>query len=195
MGMGVFISAYELLLEVELYEDCILSLFLGGRASQAEKLASETLAKSKISSPGILCLLGDIKKDHTFYIRAWEESNHKFARAMRSLGRFHFFQSDFQKSIDCYEKALAINRLYQDAWFTLGCAYMRIQDWKNAVYAFGNSISIDDQNAEGWCNIASCQMQAGKPKEAIVCLEQALKQKRKSWQIWENYLIMCIDTL
>ena len=95
MGMGVFISAYELLLEVELYEDCILSLFLGGRASQAEKLASETLAKSKISSPGILCLLGDIKKDHTFYIRAWEESNHKFARAMRSLGRYHFFQNEF----------------------------------------------------------------------------------------------------
>jgi hypothetical protein len=35
-SMGVFISAYELLLEVELYEDCILCLFLGGRATQAE---------------------------------------------------------------------------------------------------------------------------------------------------------------
>ena len=35
-GMGVFISAYELFLEIELYEDCILSLFLGGRATQAE---------------------------------------------------------------------------------------------------------------------------------------------------------------
>jgi Tfp pilus assembly protein PilF len=58
---------------------------------------------------------------------------------------------------------------------------MRMQDWKNAVYAFGVSISIDDQSAEAWCNIASCQMQAGKEKEAIVCLEQALKQKRKSW--------------
>jgi Tfp pilus assembly protein PilF len=43
------------------------------------------------------------------------------------------------------------------------------------VFAFGVSISIDDQNAEAWCNIASCQMQAGKEKEAIMCLEQALK--------------------
>lgn len=33
MDMGVFISAYELLLEVELFEDCILALFLGGRAT------------------------------------------------------------------------------------------------------------------------------------------------------------------
>jgi hypothetical protein len=95
MGMGVFISAYELLLEVELYEDCVLSLFLGGRASQAEKLASETLTKSKVASPGILCLLGDIKKDRTYYLRAWEESSHKNARAMRSLGRYHFFQGDY----------------------------------------------------------------------------------------------------
>jgi hypothetical protein len=48
---------------------------------------------------------------------------------------------------------------------------MRSQDWKNAVYAFGVSISIDDQSGEAWCNIASCQMQDGKEKEAIVCLE------------------------
>ena len=33
MMIGVFISAYELLLEVELWEDCILSLFMGGRSS------------------------------------------------------------------------------------------------------------------------------------------------------------------
>lgn len=37
-------------------------------------------------------------------------------------------------------------------------------------------------------------MQDGKEKEAIVCLEQALKQKRKSWQIWENYIQLCCET-
>jgi tetratricopeptide (TPR) repeat protein len=113
---------------------------------------------------------------------------------MRSLGRYHFFQQDYKKAIECYERALSINRLYADSWFTLGCSYMRSADWKNAIYSFGTSISIDDQNAEGWCNIASCYMQQDKSKEAIVCLEQALKQKRKSWQIWENYIILCLDT-
>lgn len=33
MTIGVFISAYELLSEVELWEDAILSLFMGGRSS------------------------------------------------------------------------------------------------------------------------------------------------------------------
>jgi Flp pilus assembly protein TadD len=48
---------------------------------------------------------------------------------------------------------------------------MRTRDWQNAVFAFGNSISIDDQNPEAWCNLASCQMQQEKLKEAMLCLE------------------------
>ena len=28
----------------------------------------------------------------------------------------------------------------------------------------------------------------------MLCLEQALKQNRKSWKIWENYIIMCLET-
>ena len=90
MNMGVFISAYELLLEVELYEDCILCLFMGGRSTQAEQLAQDRISSDK-SSPMILCLLGDIKKDHKFYEQAWEKSNGKSARAMRSLARYYFF--------------------------------------------------------------------------------------------------------
>ena len=37
-------------------------------------------------------------------------------------------------------------------------------------------------------------MQQDKLKEALLCLEQALKQNRKNWKIWENYLIMCLET-
>jgi len=39
--MGVFVSAYELLLQVELYEDAILAMFLCGRKTQAEELADK----------------------------------------------------------------------------------------------------------------------------------------------------------
>lgn len=38
-------------------------------------------------------------------------------------------------------------------------------------------------------------MQQDKLKEAMICLEQALKQNRKSWKIWENYLLMSLETL
>ena len=155
MKMGVCVSAYEMLREVELYEDCILAMFMAGRISMAEELANERISLCA-NQPTILCLLGDIKKEPSYYTQAWEVSSQTCARAMRSLARSHYFTGQYALAIECYEKALAINKLYPESWFTLGCAYMRIEDFKNAVYAFGVTISIDDQNAEAWCNIATC---------------------------------------
>jgi hypothetical protein len=39
IAVGVFVSAYELLREVELYEDCISAMFMAGRSGLAEKMA------------------------------------------------------------------------------------------------------------------------------------------------------------
>jgi hypothetical protein len=39
MSIGVYVSAYEILRDVELYEDCILAMFMSGRATLAENLA------------------------------------------------------------------------------------------------------------------------------------------------------------
>ena len=88
--------------------------------------------------------MGDMKKDESFYERAWEESGHKCARAMRSLGRALFFKSKYVEAIECFNKGLAINRLYSDAWFTCGCAHMRLEQFDKAIYAFGNVVSIDE---------------------------------------------------
>lgn len=38
-------------------------------------------------------------------------------------------------------------------------------------------------------------MRIDKFKEAILCLEQALKYNRKNWKIWENYIILSIESL
>jgi tetratricopeptide (TPR) repeat protein len=85
-----------------------------------------------------------MKRDVAYYQRAWDESGQKFARAMRSIARTHYFTGEYRKAVECYEKALAINKLYADAWFTMGCAYMRLEEWKGAVFAFGTAISIDE---------------------------------------------------
>lgn len=120
---------------------------------------------------------------------------HRNARSMRSLGRALYFKGEFVKSAECYEKALAISRLYPDAWFTLGCTYMRLEDFQQAIYSFGVSISITESNCEAWSNIATCYMRQDKFKEAVMCLEQALKHNRKSWKLWENYIILSLETM
>ena len=84
-----------------------------------------------------MCLVGEMKRDHTWFENAWEYSNHRCSKAMRMLGRYYFFENKFEKSIECYDKSLEINRLYPDVWFTKGCAHMRIEDFKNEIFSFG----------------------------------------------------------
>lgn len=81
-SLGMFMSAYELLQDVELNEDAIKCLYMGGRQTDAIKKADALLEKYKKSGTkgtmkyaNLLCMLGDIKKEPEQYELAWLESN------------------------------------------------------------------------------------------------------------------------
>ena len=75
----MFMSAYELLNQVELNEEAVRCLFIAGRQTEAMKAAEACLKKfesqpSKMESlvyANLLCMLGDIKRDYTLYEKAW----------------------------------------------------------------------------------------------------------------------------
>ena len=48
------------------------------------------------------------------------------------------------KAIEYYLKALKINPLFPNVWFTLGCIYMQKTMWNEAIKAFSTSVQIDD---------------------------------------------------
>lgn len=143
----------------------------------------------------LLCLMGEMKNDYTYFERAWQESKFKCAKAMRMLGRHYFFKQDWDKCVECYDKALSINKLYPEIWFAKGCAHMRQEDYKNAIFSLGTVVSIDNRKVEAWANIANCYITTGRPFEAVTCCEQALKCTWKAWRIWGNFIIFSMDTL
>lgn len=71
--MFMYMSAYEMLKEVELSEEAIKCLYMAGRETQAMELANDTLEKYKKldeTDPkyaNMLCMMGDIKRDFKFY--------------------------------------------------------------------------------------------------------------------------------
>mmetsp|Transcript_6770 Transcript_6770/g.11371 ORF Transcript_6770/g.11371 Transcript_6770/m.11371 type:complete len:176 (+) Transcript_6770:181-708(+) len=158
----------------------------------AEKYLME---EKKIKNFNVMCLMGEMKRDHTYFEKAWEESGHRCSKAMRQLGRYHFFENNYDKAIECFEHSLKINRLYPDSWFTLGCAYMRKEDFKNAIFCFGTVVSLDDRKVEAWANISNCYIVQKKYFEAVQCCEQAIKINRKAWKIWNNYILFSFETL
>jgi tetratricopeptide (TPR) repeat protein len=143
---------------------------------------------SSLKYASMLCMMGDVRRDTSWYTKAWEVSEQKCARAMRSLARAHFFKNELELAVECYEKAFKINQLYPRELFTCGCAYMKLQKYEKAIYTFGISISIDERDAEAWGNIANCYMALNKISEALQCTENALKINRRSWRLWHNLI-------
>ena len=107
------------------------------------------------SSPVFQALLGDIRQDPELWERAWEVSNHRYSRAMRTLARYHFKQGNFENAAECFRKALSVNSLFESAWFTLGCASMHIEDWEEAQRAFARCVALDSDNGEAWNNLSA----------------------------------------
>jgi tetratricopeptide (TPR) repeat protein len=188
-SIGVYLSAFDLFNELDFYEDAAQCMVVSGKITQAEKYIDKVISEQGETSQ-IYCLLGDLKRKDEYYEKAWELSKHRNARAMRSLGMMKFQRGLVDESIECLKKALDINKLYPSSWYTLGCAYVKKEQFEKAIFAFGNVVSYDESHGEAWSNIASAYMQLGKLKEAQSCLEHAVKSCRENWKIWENLIML-----
>lgn len=137
--------------------------------------------------PRLWCALGDLNSDDTYYEEAWERSNHRSARAQRSLARSANRRSEFDVCAQHWEMALQLNPLYAEGWFSLGWAYMKTKDYTKAMSALTRAAQMDAENGEAWNNLAAVHMHLEHWPEAFVALNEAVKYKRESWQTWENF--------
>ncbi|KAL8725412.1 MAG: hypothetical protein Q9166_007369 [cf. Caloplaca sp. 2 TL-2023] len=110
-------------------------------------------------APRLFCILGDLEKSPSAYEKAWEISNHRYARAQRSLGKYYFGQGDLQKADEAYAKSLKVNALNHATWFSLGCVRLQTENWTGAVDAFSRAIQIEEKDAESWSNMAAALIQ------------------------------------
>lgn len=118
-------------------------------------------------APRLFCILGDIDTDPTMYERAWEVSDHRYARAQRSLARHYLTMKPpaLEKAEEAYRKSLHINRLNHSAWFALGCVQLELQRWEDAIDSFTRTVQIDDTDAEAWSNLAASILRSPQPDE------------------------------
>ncbi|KAL8711849.1 MAG: hypothetical protein Q9220_003793 [cf. Caloplaca sp. 1 TL-2023] len=110
-------------------------------------------------APRLFCILGDLEKSPAAYERAWEVSNHRYARAQRSLGKYYFTRNELDKADEAYAKSLKVNPLNHATWFSLGCVRLQTENWAGAVTAFARAIQIEDTDAESWSNMAAALVQ------------------------------------
>ena len=61
-------------------------------------LLLDSLPEERKNSPKMLCLLGDIHKDISYYEKAIEISGGKSMKALESIGFHYFLKKEYEKS-------------------------------------------------------------------------------------------------
>lgn len=187
LSLGVVKSALAIFERLEMWEEAVrcwqameqrdralavVRDLLEGRRAEAEVV----LARGKATATGprratldaareakLWCLLGELEPDRAreHFERAWAVSGETSGRAMRSLGGYFFAREEYAEAARCLRRAVAINPLFVRSWFILGCACVREEDWEGAREAFARCVTIDDEDAESWNNLASVYLRMG----------------------------------
>ncbi|XP_010558660.1 PREDICTED: tetratricopeptide repeat protein 27 homolog [Tarenaya hassleriana] len=187
--VGEAITIFE---SLELWDNLIYCNCLLGKKAAAVDLIKARLSE-RPNDPRLWCSLGDVTNNDACYEKALEVSNDKSVRAKRSLARSAYNRGDYEKSKMLWESAMELNSLYPDGWFALGAAALKARDVQKALDAFTFAVQLDPENGEAWNNIACLHMIKKKSKESFIAFKEALKFKRDSWQMWENFSHVAMD--
>lgn len=191
LKLGAVHSAFQEFETVQMWEEAVECLIMGGKPNLAVDLAKTQLAVKR--TPRMLCALADVTGEVELYEEAWEISAHRCTRAQRTLGKREFDKGNYLAATVHYEKSLEINPLYPNALFTLGCTYMKLENYQKACSAFQRLICIDSNLSEGWNNLAACNSKLGNFTEAYNALVQGIKHDRQNWRMTENLLILSLQ--
>ncbi|VDM00669.1 unnamed protein product [Schistocephalus solidus] len=202
-SFGSLKAALDVYLRWEMWDDVITAYTLLGQSNLVgcSHIFAEKCIRERITSgdetPDLYCSLGDVTKDPAHYEKAWELSNHKSARAMKSLGlRSLTVEKDPSKAAEYLEKSLLINRFQIDLWFTLGCCYLQLKNFPKAETAFRTCVSLEPDVAFQGQGIRSGQITTTTHtgwSAALELLKEATKWNYESWRVWENILLASID--
>ncbi|KAL2242510.1 UNVERIFIED_CONTAM: Tetratricopeptide repeat-containing protein trd-1 [Sesamum indicum] len=192
VSCGLVGEAMKIYEDLELWDNLIYCYQLVDKKAAAVELIKKRLSEKPYDSR-LWCSLGDVTNDDASYEKGLEVSGNRSVRALRSLARSAYNRGEYEKSKLLWESAMALNSMHPDGWFALGAAALKSRDVDKALDAFTRAVQLDPENGEAWNNIACLHMIKKRSKEAFIAFKEALKQKRDSWQMWENYSHVAAD--
>lgn len=189
--LGLFKSGLDLYLKIEYWEGIIKCYSALGQTVKAQQVIQQELKKKE--TPYLYCLLGDAMDSTEYYVKSWELSKGKFARAKKSIGTYYYVRKDFNKAIESYEQALAVNPSNVSVLSLLAYSCLTVENYERAAECYRNLTYFDDTNFLAWNNLSKAYIKTNQKERAWRTLREALKCNYDEWKIWENFMVVSIE--
>lgn len=192
VSLGLVKSALNEYLQIKKWESIIACYTVLDLKHKAAEVIRGELEKQE--TPDLYCMLGEATDDIQWYHKAWDLSQQRSGRAQRQLGCYYFARKQYAEAIPYLERSLTINSLQESVWARLGYAALNLERWELAAHAYRNYTNIEPNGFECWNNLAKAYINLGDKKRAHKILNEALRCNFSNWKVWENFLIISMDT-
>jgi tetratricopeptide (TPR) repeat protein len=192
LNLGLVKAALDIFLRLHQWEDVIVCYTTLQLRHKAAEIIQQEIDKHPTAK--LYCLLGDATDDVSCYEKAWELSQHRSSRAQRHWGNYYFSKKEYEQSIEHLEQSLALNSLQDVVWLRLGFAALSLEKWELAARAYRRYTQIEPFGFESWNNLAKSYIKLQDKPRAHKVLQEALKCNFNNWKVWENFLIVSLDT-
>ena len=205
-GLGAFKTALEIFNRREMFEEAVQCLLSLGQLEEAEAMVLEQLKKYPKDAK-LTCVLGDVKRRawenllacseendpavmeafklaESLYLKSWDLSSGRLAKAQRNLGALYYVIGDYQRVIEALNMAVALNPLFESSWFLIGFSHLQLKDHEQALRAFTRVINLNGDSPDAWTHIAHCHVQLGRLEDAYRALLQLTRINFNQTDCW-----------
>ncbi|XP_017111947.1 tetratricopeptide repeat protein 27 [Drosophila elegans] len=191
-SLGMTKTALDICLRIHAWQqviECYTSLELRHKAAEVIRQELE-----KKPTALLYCLLGDAIDDPNFYEQAWLHSKKTSGKAQAYWGNYFYRSADYAQAMDHFEISLEINNLQEAILLRCGYCAIQLERWEAAVKHYLAYTHLEPNGFESWNNLAKALIKLGDKQRAHRVLGEALKCNYSNWKVWENYMLVAVDT-
>lgn len=192
-SLGVTSEALLIYEQLELWDhvvDCYKSL---GQLEKANSLIHDLL-KTRPNDSMLYVYLGDINQQESYYEKAIEVSNDRNAKAHKALGHMLLMRNQYEKAWTHLKRSVELQPVQFGVWFNVGHCSWKLERYESAISSYHRCVCLEPDNFEAWNNLSAAYIRLGEKERAKLTMQEALKFNYEHAKVWENYLLVCIDT-
>ena len=192
-ALSLFTEAVRLFEELELWDEMVSCLIVLQRGWEAEDIVRRRLDDAKTATPAMHCYLGDLQKEESHYVKAWEKSNGSCARAKLSLGAAAMAREAWAEARAHLKDALRVKAHYHQAWYSSALCALKLGDDDGALVDLRKVIAIDPTQLHAWAHLGALFQKKKLKREALYAFREVTRLRGDDWRHWQNRALSAVS--